>query len=309
MFGLLKKISVLLLLFVAVSGKINAQWNLDYGFNLGAANYLGEIGGKEKDAQPFLLDLKLTQSRLSFGGFVRYKLIDDFSVKAQLSLFRIQGADSLSLNPTRVGRNLSFKNDIIELSVRGEYTFYKDFDVGNAGTYEVNMNMYLFGGLGVFYNNPQAFYDGKWYALQPLQTEGVLYSKIQPCAPIGLGLNYTFKRAHRFGIELGYRFTFTDFIDDVSGTYRDTAGLSPIQKVFVSRPKDNDILDNLPEHQNYEYPSPRGNPKNKDGYMTATISYSKVIKGSYRNKRFNASKKKYRYIYSKKKKRKKSAKF
>lgn len=295
-----------LLLLLPFSG--NAQYYWDYGISLGAANYIGDIGGKEKSAQPFLLDLKIGQTRWNLGAFARYKVSGDFFVRADLTNLRIEGADSLSTNPARVGRNLSFINNITELSVRAEYSFYKDYDVGNTGTYDVNVNMYVNAGIGVFYHNPKAEYQGFWYALQPLQTEGVKYSKIQPSIPVGLGIYYTFAKTNRIGFEIGYRFVFTDYLDDVSTIYRDTLGLSPIQKALITRPKE-DLLDNLPHPNNYVYPSPRGNATDYDGFMTASISYSKVIKGNYRNKKFNPHKRRYRYISSKKKKKRSKAKF
>lgn len=285
-----------------------AQYYLDYGISLGAANYIGDIGGQDKSAQPFLLDLKIGQTRWNLGGFVRRKITGDFFLRADLNTIRIQGADSLSTNPARVGRNLSFINNITEFTVRAEYSFFKDYDVGNAGTYELNLNMYLNAGVGVFYHNPKAQYQGIWYALQPLQTEGVAYSKIQPCIPIAVGMYYTIAKTQRIGLELGYRFVFTDYLDDVSTIYRDTIGLSPIQKALITRPKE-DISGNLPHPNNYLYPSPRGNSKDFDGYMTASISYSKVIKGKYKNRKFNPHKRRYRYISSKKKRRRSKAKF
>ena len=149
------------------------------------------------------MDLKIGQTRWNLGAFARYKVAGYFFLRADLMTIRIQGADSLSTNPARVGRNLSFINNITELSVRAEYSFFKDYDVGNTGTYELNLNMYVNAGVGVFYHNPKAQYQGLWYALQPLQTEGVAYSKIQPCIPIGLGFYYTIAKTQRIGLELG----------------------------------------------------------------------------------------------------------
>ncbi len=305
-----KKAILFLILFLSIGLQtFRAQWALDYGFNIGVANYLGEIGGKEKDAQPFLLDLKLGQTRWGLGGFIRYNIAGNFYIRGDINTFRIQGADSLSINPTRVGRNLSFKNDVFELSARAEYVFYRDYDVGRTGNYEVNLSMFAFAGGGVFWHNPKAMHNGQWYALQPLQTEGVAYSRIQPSIPVGLGFHYTIRKTQRIGFEVGYRFTFTDYLDDVSGFYRDTTGTTDIQKIFISRPVEVDIYDNLPHPNNYKYPSPRGNPKNMDGFMTAMVSYSTVIKGKYKNKKFNATKRRYKYITSKKKKRRAKAKF
>jgi len=43
----------------------------------------------------------------------------------------------------------------------------------------------LFFGAGDFYHNPKAYYQGEWYSLPALQTEGTAYDKISFSFPIG----------------------------------------------------------------------------------------------------------------------------
>jgi len=300
---------IFLVLFTSTVSSVNAQYDKDYGFTIGAASYLGEIGGKQDVAKPWLFDMKLNQARWTIGGMYRKKITGDFYARANLAWTRIVGADSLATNPERVGRNLSFRNDLIELSLRGEYVFLEDFDVGNTGSYETNLNMYLGAGIGAFFHNPKAKYEGDWYALQPLELEGVSYSRIQPQVPIYIGFSYTMNRSYRIGFETGYMFTFTDYLDDVSTTYTDTTVFTDIQKALQSRPYGEDINDNLPDPNNYQFPSPRGNPDDKDGYFFANFTVTKVIKNKYKTKRFNPHKRRYRYISSKRKKRRTKAKF
>ncbi len=303
------------LLFLAVlcsllnSQKAVAQYDKDYGFTVGAVSYLGDIGGKEDEARPWLLDLKLESTRWNLGVYGRKRLSGDLYGRFDLGYVRLEGADSLSQNPARVGRNLSFRNDIFGASIRGEYVFYSDFDVGNSGSYETNLSLYAGAGVGVFYHNPKAKYQGKWHALQPLQLEGQEYKKIQASMPISLGLHYTIRKEYRVGFEVGYVFTFTDYLDDVSGSYIDTLGMSDIQKALISRPVEDDINGSLPLQQNYEYPSPRGDHTDDDGYFFATVTIGKVIKGKYKNKKFNPHKRRYKYISSKRKKKRTKAKF
>src|SRR5882672_10123321 len=106
----MKKITLLLAFTISASAAFS-QYKWDFGGMVGAANYLGEIGGKEKTRRNFILDLKLSQTRSALGGFARYKLNPDIYIKGSLSWLRISGADALSTNPGRVGRNLSFRND------------------------------------------------------------------------------------------------------------------------------------------------------------------------------------------------------
>ncbi|MEK6614911.1 MAG: DUF6089 family protein, partial [Bacteroidota bacterium] len=170
-----------------------SQYKWDVGVNIGAANYLGEIGGKEKTRRDFILDLKLSQTRSAVGGFVRYKLNPNVYLRGALGWYRISGADKFSTNPGRVGRNLSFRNDIFEASVVGQYIFYDIADLGRTYRYRNDFKAYIFTGFTGFYHNPKAEYNGSWVALAPLHTEGQgivsdapkSYSKFQIAVPAG----------------------------------------------------------------------------------------------------------------------------
>ncbi|MBL4624848.1 MAG: hypothetical protein JKY42_06880 [Flavobacteriales bacterium] len=277
---------------------------MDYGILAGASQYLGEFGGKEKEAQPWILDLKMGQTRYAFGGFYRYRFMDKIAVNVQYNYIRLQGADNFSTNDARVGRNLSFRNDIHEFSTRFEYYFYHVNDVGHTGRYQLDFRAYVFGGAGVFYNNPKASHEswGGYNQLRPLQTEGVEYSAMQLSIPFGVGAFYTYKKNHRFGWEFGVRKTFTDYIDDASTVYIEHKTGS-IAGDYANRydPASGTTIG----AEQYGVGAPRGNPKNKDWYMTTQFSYSYVIRGK---RKF--TKKQHSYLYSnKKRKRRTRAKF
>ena len=74
--------------------------------------------------------------------------------------------------------------------------------------------------------------DNEWYNLRELRTEGQglegnptkwkdgkTYSPIQICFPVGFGLEKAFNGDMGLKIEASYRFTTTDYLDDVSGVY------------------------------------------------------------------------------------------
>lgn len=273
-----------------------SQNQLDYGVSFGTGGYLGEIGGGEKDARPFIMDIKLSQSRWGYGAFARYRIFDELAARVDIMTVRLQGADSLSTNPGRQSRNLSFVNDVIELTGRAEYAFFSIHDFGNTGRYLLDFKSYLYLGAGVFYNNPRALYNGSYVPLQPLQTEGKKYSKFQFNVPFGVGLYWTYKRKHRIGVEAGWRWTMTDYIDDVSTTYpSDTTGMSAQAIALSNR---NPELANSPigrsnygaKSEGQEHENPRGSSKGKDSYVVVNVTYSQLLKGKYKNKRFQATK-------------------
>lgn len=300
-------ISFILLTITPFTGM--AQYSWDFGGGLGGANYLGEIGGNEKARREFVNDIKMSQTRPAITGFARYRFSPTVLFKGSLTGFRIQGADKLSTNPGRVGRNLNFRNDILELATTTEINFYQPNDIGNTRRFRLDFRSYVFFGVAAFYHNPKANYNGEWINLQPLRTEGQIkpYSKFQISVPMGVGFYYTFKRKHRFGWEFGWRKTFTDYLDDISTQYASPEQLNNDPTAIAIANRRNEINDaNLPHYANYTPGSKRGDPNNKDNYFTSTINYSYVIRGKssfYRSK--------YNFIWGKggRKKRKTRAKF
>ena len=186
---------LIFVLFLSVAA--SAQYRWDYGFSLGAANYLGDMGGKEKTRRNFVADMKMAETRWNVGGFMRYKFNPLLSVKAELSYLRIQGNDALSSNPGRHARNLNFRSDIFELSVTPQIKLYENNDLGSSYRFRLGFKAYAFAGIGVFHFNPKAYYKEDWVPLQPLHTEGVNYSLWQFNIPVGTGFYFTMKKKHR----------------------------------------------------------------------------------------------------------------
>ncbi len=322
-----KWLFALFICLALVSLEMKAQYRWDFGVNLGASNYLGEIGGQEETRRDFIFDMKLNRTQYVVGGFGRYRVSPQLAFNVGVNYGRIRGNDYNSLNPARVARNLSFRNDIIELSGRGEFTIFYDNDASGRGYYNPDFRIYGFAGAGVFYHNPKAKYhgnldefNGEYVALQPLQTEGIGYSNWQLAIPAGIGLYFTFQKVHRFGWEMGYRTTFTDYLDDVSTQYAPRSRMSPEnnQLAFemanrttetgsLARARELAIQYDLdePNMGSFVPGEKRGDPTNNDGYLFAQFSYSYVIKG-----KSSFYKRRYSWVKSKKRmKRKTRAKF
>jgi hypothetical protein len=197
------------------------------GGGIGSANYFGDITPAPSFAST---DIKFTRSSLT--GFVTHKFTPRITGRAALAWHRLKGDDFVSANPSKdqaIGRyirNLHFRNDVIELS--GVAMF--DFIENNSPFFKrPTWSPYGFIGLGVIYSNPMArtpVEEGaKWVSLRPLHTEGRSYSPVQVVIPAGVGVRYKLSQRIDLGFEVGYRFTFTDYLDDVSGKYVDPSKL------------------------------------------------------------------------------------
>lgn len=289
--------------FLLLAGGTQAQYNWDVGFKLGGANYLGEMGGQEETRRDFVYDMKLSQTRWAVGAFARYRISPLISTSINFTYGRIQGDDALSTNRARRARNLSFRNDMFELNTRGEIVFYNEHDVGNRGRRRLDFKAFAFLGVGALMHNPKANYAGSWVALRPLQTEGPLnsYNRVTFTIPTGLGFYFTYKRRQRFGWELGWRTTFTDYLDDVSTSYVDPSTLSDPTAIALSN-RNPELGDEAFNSELYAHPdnygyfvtetgiataNKRGDATHNDSYMFMTFTYSYVIRGKssfYRQK-------------------------
>jgi len=282
------------------------QYDLDYGLKLGASNYLGDIGGLDQSKRPFVLDMKMQETRWAVGAYARYRIRDPWSVEAQLSWIRISGADSLTTRyDPRRGRNLNFRNDIIQLNVMGEWTFFENPDLGNTYRYENAFSSYLCAGISVFYQDPSAYNPYRyswnsqgqiqngggplWVNLHPLETEGVRYHIIQPGIPIGAGFNFTIKKTYRIGMSITWTKTFTDYLDDISTQYPaantwQKLGFSPQMQAEAAYFSNRTTAQSASEvgTDNYTPGSQRGDINNKDSFITTTVDVGYVIRGRSR---------------------------
>lgn len=269
-----------MVLFFTVTSA-SAQYLWDYGVNVGVSNYLGDIGGKEKTRRDFVADMKLAKTRWNFGGFARYKWKPKVSLKLALDYLRLEGDDKLSTNPARHYRNLNFRNDMFDLAFTGEYFFYENNDLGHTYRYKNGFRAYIFGGVGAFYSNPKADYNGQWVPLRPLHTEGVTYSPVGVNIPVGVGFYFTFNKKHRIGYEFNWRTTFTDYLDDISGNYPSDPSQSGNPALSLRTPElgAQAAQDNPGVYYSHGWGEKRGDKTHKDSYITMSLSYSYVLRG------------------------------
>lgn len=302
----MKKLYILIFL-TAFSVSLRSQWNWDFGVTAGMANYLGDIGGKDKSRRGFVSDMKLAKTRWNFGGFARYKIRPKVSLKLALDNIRLEGDDKLSSNPGRNLRNFNFRNDIYDLGLTAEYFFYENNDLGNTYRYRNGFRAYIFGGLGATYTNPKTFYQGQWVALQPLATEGYEYKHIVMNIPMGVGFFFTFNKKHRIGFEMNYRKTFTDYLDDISGNYPSTPPADAYTQGLIIRTNElpqQTLDDSKGAYLSHTWGQKRGDKTHKDSYISASVMYSFVIRGKSsfyrtRNSGFFSKKRKMRKIRAK----------
>ena len=247
----------------------------------GASNYMGDL------SQSLITP---SQTHGAGGAFVRYNLSPRWTLKGSVSYGTISGADSTSSDPNRLERNLSFRSRILDIAGTVEFNIWP-YVAGNKRYY--NTTLYPFIGLCVFHFNPEAYYQGNWVPLQPLGTEGqettmfndrTKYSLTQVGIPFGLGFKHNFGGNWNMGLEVGWRKTFTDYLDDVSTTYPPLNYLNSsdygLSQALSNRSGEVKGRNGVPIDF-YSMGIPRGNSSTDDWYIFAgfTISYT-ILPGS-----------------------------
>jgi hypothetical protein len=276
------KKGVFLAFLIFFSCQLHSQFLWDAGVKIGGSNYLGDIGGGAGTRRNFLPDMKLGETKLSAGAFVRYAWFENVSVMLSYNYGRIAGDDKLSSNPGRHDRNLSFRNDIHELALQGEVYFYTNEDIGHSYTFRNTFRAYAGLGVAGFYHNPEAYYQGTWYALRPLKTEGEAkpYAKYCVAIPASIGCFFTFNKHYRIGWDFCLRTTFTDYLDDVSGRYPPSNKLgSPLAVALSNRTGELNL--SPAEAANYLPGNKRGDPSHTDSYLFTTFNFSYVFRGKW----------------------------
>jgi len=228
----------------------------------GTANYYGDLIKK---------DIGFTQPCFSFSGALSYAVTSKFAVRLDVGIQKVQGSDSKK-GGAHPGRNLSFKSNVIDFALAGEYTIL-NLD-------KSRLSPYVSAGVGVMFFNPYTKdVSGNKQSLPELGTEGQglagypgFYNTAALEFPLGVGVKYKLNKKLNLGLEFNYRITRTDYLDDVSRVgYPDKALLDAR----------NPVTANFTWRSNGAYPKtttlPRGNPNDNDGFFTTQLKLTFVL--------------------------------
>lgn len=183
----------------------------------GGAGYVGDLNQRAL----------VKPSGIAAGAFFQRNLNPYLSIKVNYDYGIISAADSTSSYQQFRDRNLSFRTTLNELSFMGEFNFMQYTPGAMDGAHRFTPYIYLGGGVVKY--NPQANYKGQTYNLRPLKTEGEEspYSSMSMVIPYGAGVKYNFTGSWNIMLNAGYRYTRTDYLDDVSGVYPENGNPPP----------------------------------------------------------------------------------
>lgn len=184
----------------------------ELGITGGSANYYGDLNPRAD----------FSHSKEAFGIFVRKQFGDYVGVRLAGHYARVGYSDAYSTNDFQRMRNLSFNSDIYEFAIMGDFNFLRFI----PGDKYFSFTPYASIGVGIFSYDPYTYYKGEKIYLRPLNTEGQgFYQDRKPYGttafsfPIAFGVKYALSDKITFSAEFGYRFTTTDYLDDVSTSF------------------------------------------------------------------------------------------
>lgn len=184
----------------------------EIGMGIGVGHYFGDLNAS----------IRINRPKTAAGIFYRKQISNYIGLRISGEFAMLGYSDRHNESPTQRRRNLSFNSNVWELALAGDFNFFR-FQPGFEG-YE--FTPYIGIGIGAFSYNPYTYLNGEKYILRSLGTEGqgsalypnrTIYSSIGISIPFSLGIKYALNTRTNIFAEIVYRFTNTDYLDDVSG--------------------------------------------------------------------------------------------
>ncbi len=263
------KKALLLVLGTLLLQTADAQFH-EFGAFGGFAHYFGDLNPQFSFAAP----------RPAAGAFYRYNIKKRGAYRASFNYAMLEYSDAMNKkNERSLQRNLSFRTNIFEITNLIEFNFL-EYDKKEKKKW---FTPYIATGFSLFFFNPETKYNDKWYFLQPLGTEGQndpSYSGVKKyrlfnfAIPFVWGFKFSYKNWNA-AIEGGWRQTFTDYLDDVSGNYPSYASLPGGSAGLAAQLSDRSRETGVEPigKPNYQ----RGESPKKDSYLFVGVTFSYTI--------------------------------
>lgn len=295
------------------------------GFSVNALNYYGDLSPR-----PGRFSTDISFTRPAVGLVFSHRFGPRYAITGSFMYGTLKGGDAQSADQGdldngiyRYQRNLSFRNRIKELSVVASLDLFE-----NSATYisRAKWTPYVFLGVSALLHNPQALAPaqdlngnplpeaGQWVDLQPLGTEGQkagllntdanhginTYKKLQLAIPMGLGARFRLNEVLDFSFEIGFRYLFTDYIDDVSRNYVDlgvfqnnelakalsyrSSEIAVPTQSYVGR--DGQTYDVVAGYGSEHPDNIRGSKNDRDIFMVTTFKLTYILGKSFHKAKF-----------------------
>jgi len=186
---------------------------------IGPSMFFGDVGGFSRGKNILgLKDLSFLQTRYNVTTAFKYRFNRDVSARLNLAYGKLRATDTRGSNE---GRQLEAKTTIFEPSLMVEYYFIKNktensylFMKRRGGSLfgiVKSLDLYAFTGFGGVKFNVKAN--------DALQDFGLPNKGTAFMLPVGVGASLIYSPDLNFGVELGGRYPFSDYLDSYTSQF------------------------------------------------------------------------------------------
>ncbi len=224
---------------------------------IGQSAYFGELNHR----------FQLQEGLSHYNVGIEARLLNHFSARTEFILYKIGGRDSDAPGSSFFQqRNLSFKSTNFEANFQIQYYIFPYNDIYHKRR---PVEPFVTAGIGLTTMNPKTEFGGSSHKLRKLKTEGINYGPIAMVLPVGLGVKFKISQFINLILEVSYRFTFEDHIDDVSTVYISSFE-SELAGILSNRRGEVEIL-NQEFYDQLVAGQPRGNDNDNDSYFGCAV--------------------------------------
>ena len=217
-----RSILIILLLSFIFSISDAQMWTLrrwEANAGIGPSFFFGDVGGYSQTKNIHgLKDITFKQMRFDFNVNLKYRVTQILNIRLSLTSGLLHATDIRGSNENR-----GFESSILifEPAFIGEYYFIKNkaensylFTKGkNTGLFGFikSLDFYVFSGIG-----------GLVYSVKGnsrLENFGINPGGFTTVIPIGVGSTLVYSPNFNFGVELNYRYSFSDHLDGYTSQY------------------------------------------------------------------------------------------
>ncbi|MCX6333476.1 MAG: hypothetical protein NT092_04135 [Bacteroidia bacterium] len=217
-----RSILVLLIICLAVPLSHSQLWKMrrwEATAGVGPSFFFGDVGGFSQTKNILgIKDMSYMQTRFDINGNVKYRITRKLNARVSMTYALFHATDERGSNE---GRLMEATTSIFEPAVMAEYYFIKNYSensylfIRRKESFIFNLlhslDFYAFGGVG------GAAYSVKGNDL--LISHNLPTSGFTAVTPAGLGATLIYSPNLNFGLEVGGRYTFTDYLDGYTSQY------------------------------------------------------------------------------------------
>jgi hypothetical protein len=219
----MKRCILVILIFCFAVPFSHAQlWKLRRWEAVGAVGpsfFFGDIGGFSHSENILgIRDLTYLQTRFDINGNLKFRITRDVNIRLSLTYALLRANDERGSNEDR---DFDATTSIFEPAVIGEYYFIKN-KAENSYLFVKGKERFIFELLKSLDFYAFAGFGGLSYSVKgndALVTHGMETGGFSAVIPAGLGATLIYSPNLNFGVEVGGRYAFTDYLDGYTSKY------------------------------------------------------------------------------------------